>query len=300
MRITNKHGLPETIVRAVTNDPYTYTGNISVTQLIKAPRQRWLEIRHDDELVADVVDRIWMLLGSAIHYVLEQAEDKEDDTEIIEKRLIAKVGEDWEVSGQADRFVTHGLLQDYKFTSVWAAINGPKEEWIQQINMLAYLHRAAGYEVNKGQIITIYRDWSKKRAQREPTYPQVGVEAHKIPLWPNEEVEEFILSRIKAHKDAEELPDDELPLCTDKERWQKPTTWAVKKNKNKRAVRVLETEEDAYEYAGELTRLDDKGNKYWIEERPGEWTRCKDYCPANQFCNQYLRHIGHLDEELEI
>jgi len=293
MKVTNKYNLPDSIVRAVQNDPYTYTGHISVTQLIKSPRQRWLEIRHNDLLEIDVTERLWTLMGSAVHHVLERVEDKHAE-EFIEVRVSKQFG-DYTVSGQADRWEAPGYLQDYKFTSVWATIQGAKPEWEQQLNMLAHLYRYAGFTVEKADIIAIYRDWSKMKAKQGGNYPQVGAEAVNVKLWPDEEVEQFMLDRLEVHMGNIDVPDDSLPFCTAKERWQKPNIWAVMKNKNKRATKLFEDEKEANEYAEELNRLGKE--KYWVQFRPGENTRCEHYCPVKDFCNQY--ELITLGEEVD-
>jgi len=294
MKITNKYNIPDTIVRAVKNDPYKYTGNISVTQLIKSPRQRWLEIRHSDEIEVDVVDRLWSLLGQAVHYILEKAVDKHSE-QIAEERVSATLG-GWTVSGQADLWTAPAKLEDYKVTSVWSYILGGKIEWEQQLNMLAYLYRSIGFPVEQAQIVAIFRDWSRKKAEVNREYPSTPVKIIPVKLWSNEEVEEYMLERIKVHKEAESVPDDELPFCTEHEKWQKPNTWAVMKNKNKRATRVFESKEEAENYIADIQPRDPK-NKYHIVFRPGEPTRCLHYCPARPFCNQYLQEYCKVDDE---
>lgn len=291
MKITNKHGLPEPIVRAVKNDPYTYSGHISVTQLIKPPRQRWLEIRHDDELEVDVVDRLWTLMGSAVHGVLEQAEDKHSE-EIMEARVTHQFG-DYLVSGKPDLWTSPDLLQDYKFTTVWSTIKGLKSEWEQQLNMLAYLYRSVGFEVNRAEVVAIYRDWSRAKAAVDKSYPQLGAEVVPVPLWKSYEVEDFILDRLKKHMSCKEYSDAHLPQCTPEEMWQKETTYAVMKNNNKRATRVFDLKLDAQELAAELEEKGAGKDTYTIVERPGECTRCEHYCSVKNFCNQYLDARGH-------
>ena len=59
--ITNKHGLPEALVRAVRNDPYTGGGDISVTKLIDSPQRRQLWRQHEADIEEDVSERIWSL-----------------------------------------------------------------------------------------------------------------------------------------------------------------------------------------------------------------------------------------------
>jgi hypothetical protein len=69
--ITNKLNLPETIYKACLHDSHRVAGDISVSQLIDSPRIRILKKKHKYE--EDVSDRLYMLLGTALHHILERA-----------------------------------------------------------------------------------------------------------------------------------------------------------------------------------------------------------------------------------
>ncbi len=73
MQLTNKKGLPQTIVDAIKNDGYSYSGNISVSGLFDSVQIRQLRRQHKDEIVVDVSDMVFALLGQAVHAVLERA-----------------------------------------------------------------------------------------------------------------------------------------------------------------------------------------------------------------------------------
>ena len=84
MKITNKFNLPEAIYEAVKNDGYTRgDSDISVTQLIDSPYIRELKNNHNSEIEEDATDRIWSLLGQAVHTILERA----DTEDLKEERL---------------------------------------------------------------------------------------------------------------------------------------------------------------------------------------------------------------------
>ena len=68
----NKLNLPQPIVDAVKYDGHR-KGDYSITELPKSPKELWLTRRHDDEIVVDVSDRLWVLMGNAIHSVLEKS-----------------------------------------------------------------------------------------------------------------------------------------------------------------------------------------------------------------------------------
>lgn len=103
MRFTNELGLPDAIVQAVTNDSYSRgDADISVTTLIGPPRIAELTRLHEAEIVEDVADRIWLLLGRTVHNILEKAAPK--GAAITEERLFIDVG-GWTVSGAFDSLV---------------------------------------------------------------------------------------------------------------------------------------------------------------------------------------------------
>jgi hypothetical protein len=66
---TNKYNLPQSFVNAVKVDNHVTRGDISVTTLIDAPRIRQLKRKH--QIVEDVSDRVFALMGTAVHHVLE-------------------------------------------------------------------------------------------------------------------------------------------------------------------------------------------------------------------------------------
>lgn len=274
MKITNITGLPLPLVRAIENDPYDRgDADISVTQLIQPPRKIELERRHADEISEDASSRIFALLGQSIHVILERA----GCSEITERRLFAKhLG--WTVSGAVDLWKST-VIHDYKLTSTWSALRGPKQEWIEQLNLLAWLCGIYCIKVMSLQIICIFRDWSKMEAARNRDYPQQQVMTYDIPLWDLNRQVTFAEKRIRLHQAARA---GELPECTDEERWAKPTQWAVRKRANKRATAVFDTLKEAEQRRG--------GNVNMVlEERPSEWTRCEHYCSVgiNGFCDQF-------------
>ncbi len=68
---TNNHGLPEMYIKALKMDTHLSFGDISVTQLIDAPQVRMLKKKHGTD--EDAMDRIWMMLGTAFHKYIEDA-----------------------------------------------------------------------------------------------------------------------------------------------------------------------------------------------------------------------------------
>jgi hypothetical protein len=185
MKLTNHAKLPETIVRAVENDPYDSQGSdISVTRLIAPPRIRVLEQRHWDELEEDVSDKIFTLIGSSVHHIIERAVTDDD---ISERRLFVDI-DGWKLSGQFDLLTASGDLIDFKVTSAWSALEAlekGKLEWERQLNVLDWLIRWNDTElrnkngkelaVKKMYIMAILRDWSKMKVMTSDNYPRKQV-----------------------------------------------------------------------------------------------------------------------------
>src|SRR5690606_35614373 len=75
MKVVDDVGLPEPILRAIQNDPYSRgESDISVTGLIKPPLMRALEDYRADEIEEKASGRIYALLGKAVHAILEMAQ----------------------------------------------------------------------------------------------------------------------------------------------------------------------------------------------------------------------------------
>ncbi len=277
MELTNVHDLPIPYVEAVTYDKYDRIGDISITGLTEPPRMRILKRRHDAEITEDVSERVWLLLGSSVHAMLERTNS---DNHLIEERMTAKCN-GWTIAGKPDLLDPDETLTDWKVTSVYSFLLGEKPEWTQQLNFYRWLYWANGFDTSKLQIIAILRDWSKGKAKRESDYPQTAIHVVEIPMRDMDEIGTQISLLVAQHRMAELLPDDQLPECTPEQRWAKATTWAVKKATNKTAFRVFDNE------AQSQMLLKEKGDGWIIETRLGANVRCNDYCLAAPFCSQY-------------
>lgn len=277
MRLTNKFGLPP----ALTTAAQAYIGGaprpnyIRVTELIGAPLVRRLTYEHWDEIEEDVSDRVWAIMGTAVHEVMMKAAHA---NMLTEERLAVDIG-GYTLTGTPDVYEQDGTLTDWKNESVWGLVNEPdgKQGWEQQINCYRWLLEKHGFPVERLQVVVFLRDWSKRKAANEPDYPQQPVKMLPIPRWTMEQTQAYIEERLAAHGVAD------APVCTSDERWEKPTTWAVMKNTNVRASRVLPTEDEAQAWM--RAQAADVKSKWRIEQRPGEQTRCQFYCRVNQWCS---------------
>jgi hypothetical protein len=260
--------------------------HVSATELLNSPRIVQLKKKYDDMITVDVSDQIWSIYGTAIHGVLEQGKDA---NHIVEQRLHADI-DGWHISGAIDLQIVHadGIeINDYKNVSVWSVLN-EKIEWEQQLNIYAWLvETVKKAPITKLAIIAIIRDWSRRESKTRQGYPEAPVAVIDVKLWSMEERLEFIRNRI--HVQSEGLfameTDDVLPLCTAAEMWEKPTSYAVKKEGAVRAKSVHADKEEAEE------ALIKVGKGYFLEVREGERTRCANFCPVADFCDQYTSYL---------
>jgi len=294
MKFTNKFNLPQTFVNVIHRPTYSKgKAHISATEIINSPRIVQLKKKHWDDIEQDASEMVWSLFGSAVHNILEHGKDEHH---IVEERIHLEF-EGWHISGAIDlqEVEPNGTItiSDYKVTGAWAVMN-EKDDWHRQLNIYAWMvEKAKKVPVGKLQIIAIIRDWSARDASTKENYPQSPVATIDIPLWTFEEREAFITKRIYDHGTAlfEMETDGEMPECTSEEMWEKKTSYAVKKDGNVRAKSVHETHEEATAAMEAAQASAKKSEKFSIEVRQGERTRCKSYCQVSQFCKQYQTYL---------
>ena len=297
--ITNNKGFPMALVKAVENDSYSKgRADRSVTGLLAPPRQAALKDIHEDDLTEDVADRTYALYGQLIHLLLERA-GEQDRNALTEERMFTEV-EGWTISGQTDTITLTEeegwVVSDYKFVTAhkfkrdYSGELVMPPEYERQLNMYGHLLRENGFKVEGLKIVAIYRDWSKMEARRDGNYPQLGAETHDVKLWSADEAREFMAERVRLHQAAE----NDLPECTDEDRWAKPDKYALMSTPTSvRARKLFDTEVGAVTWAYE-----NKIKEGWVvDHRPGVNTRCENYCLVSEYCDQFKAlhkiQIGH-------
>lgn len=291
MKLTNKKNLPQVFVNLVQRDEYTKKGSrLSITEAIGSARISLLKNLHKNQLVEDVVDRYYAIMGTMMHKVLEVGID-ESDTTISEERLYTEV-KGWTLSGAIDvqQIEDDGvIIQDYKYVGVYSVIMGeqPKPDWVKQLNSYAYMVRKAkGLKVKKLEIIAIFRDHKANNYQQKEDYPDAPIQVIDIPLWSEEEQDKFVEGRVLEHQKAvlAHMEGKELPLCSKDDTWAKDDKYAVMKKKRVRALKVYDNKEEA-----EKALKDNDHDDYYIEERKSEPIRCLNYCNVNRYCSQFKK-----------
>lgn len=268
-RWTNKHNVDPTIAAAITHGEFylTPSSDFTVTELIKPPQINWLSMVHAHELQEDVSDRLWALLGSAIHEIMRRGADKHALGNIAEERLEAQFQPDalysttYTVSGKSDIYYEHipdgatwneaseewepwfkgGVenakpgLADFKSTSVWAYVYKDKDEWEIQLNLYAYLWRLAGYPVERLVTLAIMRDHlGRKGAESEAKNGRGEYDAYPASPFGRIEVPMWPIDRVEEEFKrriavAVEARSGRPRPCSDEDRWKKADKWAVRR-----------------------------------------------------------------------
>lgn len=293
--ITNNLNLPQPFVDAATSDYKPTEGRYSVTRVLGSPCEAVLLRRHGHEIDGDVADNLWAILGSAIHKVLE--ESSETESQIKENWISVPVfernGIEYTISGIFDLYDGDTkTVTDWKSTSLWKIKFANFDDWHDQLLLYGWMLRQIGFEVEHGEIVAMIRDHNKREARRDPEYPQHPVVKLSWDFSDDdmERAGRIIMDWFKAVVVAEGVPDELLKPCTPEQRWAKPEKWAVKKGKQKRALRVLGSEDEAQSYIDRYPENEKK--QLWIEHRLGEDTKCDGYCDVRRWCPYYQSKVN--------
>ena len=270
MKITNKHQLPEPIVKAASQNYRPIKGRLSVTQLINPPQMEELRRRHWDELEQDASDMLWMIMGTAMHLVFQQ-----NSSGITEKKVEYQYDDDVKIVGKID-LLEGDTVVDYKYTSVYSVLH-PKSEWEEQLNCYAWLLRKEQIYPKKLANVVFLRDWSAAKAGYDAKYPDCQMVTIPMGMWDDAECEQYIVNRVRMFKEAWHRTDDELQECTDAERWAMPKLYYVS-NANKKPYNFKTLN------AAELWQNEHGGT---ITAKSGDSIRCEKYCIVAKHCSQY-------------
>lgn len=203
----------------------------------------------------------------------------------MEIRATKKVG-GYTIGGKYD-FIGQGVLEDFKSMGAWGYMQGDKdEEQLMQGSMYRWLNPKLVTSDNM-RIQQIITDWSKidsfKQASRG--YPQNRIVEKILPLLSVADTEAWIKAKIAKIESLLKVPEADLPLCTEKELWQKPAEYKYyaltkKKTISKMAKATYVTPEAAYAH------YDRDGKVGRVREIPSVAKRC-GYCNGRPLCSQF-------------
>lgn len=344
MNFTNLFGIrSKSVMDALRHNDYDLAEKprnvFSCTEVIDAPKNKVLQRRYGKQTTVDVSDNFHSLDGSAVHYALEMSNKGSTASRLSEARVFIDVtdisahtmpdgekiaeqpwySEDhYYVSFKFDNYEeADECIEDYKRTSVWEAKNGLKDSRIQQLNINGYGMRLLGFPVTNLRACMFLKDWSASELRAQETsahqkgysceYPPIPYKEFDLIPWSDTDCLSFIMKRVGLHLAAATLTDDHIPVCTPDERWYRGESFAIIKEGNQKATKVVkcddyETRDQAEaivesllaEYKADCKKPADAA-KYKIEIRPGNDGRCngdKRYCAVNQWCNYWKENYG--------
>ena len=267
MPLTNDFHAPDVFLKAIRGHPYSMgDAHFSVTGLIGPPQVGRLRKQHRNQIVSDVRDEVWKLLGSGVHAVLEGHGDG-----LTEQRFFAEC-DGIKISGAVDH-IKNGQVSDYKVTSVWSTLRGVNPNWEAQLNMYAWLMRQNDMEAKSLQIVVICRDWMKSRADQD-NYPSSPIVPISIPMWSNEEQQDFITERIRVHTAENTIE------CTAEERWARGAYKVVSVDDPRTtAGKRYDTIKDAAAYINKRKT----GHFKVVDADDVKYVRCESWCEVADF-----------------
>ena len=290
MKITNKLNLPKPFVDAVSRNYQYKDKRYSVTEMLKGYKEIILTRRHFDEMEQDVADSIWLIFGTAVHKVLEDAKEAED--ELKETKIHYEFPNGYTLSGQQDLY-SESLkrVTDYKTGTVWKVIYDEWDDYRTQCLDYAILFRKIGFDVTNAEIVMVLKDWSATKAKTTPGYPEFPVYVKHFDFTEEEfEAEEKrIVEKFNELDKLNGLDADLIPPCTETERWATKTKYAVMKKGRKTAVKLFDDEFAA-------RQMVQNGGGDYVDIRPGEDRKCLEYCNCCKWCSYYKEHYGQADE----
>lgn len=310
MKVTNKKGLPQALVRVIEegiSEPHNKPGEYSVTTLMNGVCEIQLTNRHFNEIEVDASKEIWAIFGTAIHALLERSARIEDGC-VVERNIRLELPENYAGNNISAGAITakcdivnfdreEPTVEDYKTTKATALLYADtQEKWKHQLKRYcALLQLVEGIPVHKGRIYAMLKDWSEGEAKKNANYPDAPVQVLEWDFTA-EEIEEAYKDLIEHYienKRNETVSDEELPVCSKEERWAKDDSWAIIKAGAKKASKIVYTSRfDAMELLKK-----EYGPTYGIEERRGEDTKCIYFCKAKQFCPYYKEHYNFAMKE---
>lgn len=312
--ITNITGVSLPLAVWLASDSYDFSSAgrraISATSFLKPVRQILLRERltKENKITPDVADFIASRLGHAIHDSIEsawvegyapalrklgfpekliarvQVNPKVADPEGIQVWLEQRTEREllgYTISGKFD-MVLDGVLQDNKSTSVYTYMLGSKDDdYCKQGSIYKWLNpdKITADHMN---IQFIFTDWSRAQAKQNPKYPQQRVLEHRVELMSVAETEAWMTQKLRDLEKVADLPEDQLPFCSDKDLWRGDDVYKYYSNPLKtdgKSSKNLASASEAAAY------MNEKGGKGVVLKVGGKVKAC-GYCPAFDICTQ--------------
>lgn len=307
----NGGNVPLSVAVFLATDNYDHESHtISATALLKPTRQIILAKRvPEEQQLVDVMGLLKSRMGTAIHDAIERSwidshvesmkalgypgglikrvkinpepsELTDDDIPVYMEQRLYKEYRGHTISGKFD-FLAEGRLEDFKSTGTFTWVNNTKDE--------DYILQGSIYRWLDPELITddqlainfIFTDWMPGRAKTDPNYPPYPVMQKLYPLLSLQETQRYIDNKLNEIARFQNSPEEEIPLCNDKELWRTAPEFKYYKNpaKTVRSTKNFTSRADAN------LRLAQDGGVGIVIEKPGQVIACK-YCAAFPICTQ--------------
>lgn len=234
------------------------------------------------------------LVGNGVHDQLQRYlrdEARVNRNWLIERRMLTVI-DDVRVSGRFDALYNEEELYDIKVTKAYKAIKGDYTEWEEQLNAYDYMLWNDGMNIKSLKIFMVVSDWSKGDIW-QMGYPDTNINIITIKKWDRTFQENWMKTRVGLWKSSKGLKDEDLPLCTDDERWASKSIFKLFRTPQlKRASKTFPTKGRAEKYMKACQNKEPaKWSKAIVREDRGDlWRRC-NWCDGKDFCNQYKNKL---------
>lgn len=321
MKVTNNYGVNLLMAVWLLNDDYDHDftpKTLSMSAIIKPLKKTILAKRVPAaNRQVDVADLMASALGSAIHDAIEavwlndvkrgKALTKLGVPEDVQKSiLINPKPEDlyegcipvyfeqrsvrefmgYRITGKYDA-VADGRVNDTKSTGVFSYMKGGKDEdYRKQLSGYKWLNPDVVTDPT-GQINFAFTDWQGFRANQDPNYPEKRLVTKEFLLLSDAQVEDFIRQRILDLEKYSDLPEEEIPECSQEDLWMDPPTYKYYSDPSKIAAggRATKNFSDPVE-----------ANAFLLEKGKGQVVpvlgspKACGYCDAFEICKQKDRY----------
>lgn len=308
LKYTNVHNISLLMSVWLAHDTYDMvpaTKKISVTTLLKSPRQTILKSRlTGSDTASDVSELINARLGQSIHKGVEDAwaephaalralgypekvvekvivnptEWAKDDFPVWIELRTEKPLAGWTVSGESDA-ILRGAVHDIKSTGIFAYTSGSNnEKYRLQMSLYRWLNQDKVTE-DMGYIEYYFKDWDKLESGYKANYPPFPVYQQPIPLLSVSATEQYARKKIGELEVYWDEPETSIPLCSAEDLWQSKPKWQYfGAATNKKASKNFNTEPEALQWRNA------KG-KGVVKYQAAKAKACL-YCEAASICSQ--------------
>lgn len=301
MKIINDLGCPDHAFKAITKmqgrierPKLDYIG---VSTLLSAPLPRFLYARYFDQVEVLASETMNAIQGQLGHLLFDKI-----DTDTLTEIHLKTEFQDNLIYGIADYYDPKlKTLGDVKFRQVNSVTAGniSKDDYLEkQLNVYRWMADRMGFDVEHLQGDIYINGWVRYKALPDSSYPKAPYQKVIIPIWPDEQITNYVSERLKIHDTrainllrmnpepfADHLLDEammEIPICTDKERFTQPTKFAVVKEGQKKATKLCATMAEAEVYINGQSEA--MAKKLSVTERKGGHIKCLHYCSVSKFC----------------